>query len=209
MKCIADSVLGSIRYLFLLVALGCSPAFATVIALVNDQGMITGATGVNVGGSLFDVEFLEGSCNGLFGGCDPGNFTFRTESDARLAAQALVDQVFGAPANSLGSETALSLGCDPLLGCNSRIPVTTDTFSGELAVGTIIALEVRGPRNMFQSTGNLSFVRATTVTQAEGTAGSNFVVFTPATAVPAPAALPLLGAALIALAWFRPRKVQT
>lgn len=38
--------------------------------LVNDDGILTGANGVNVGGTFFDVRFATGTCIELFSGCD-------------------------------------------------------------------------------------------------------------------------------------------
>ena len=41
-------------------------------------GQLVGATNVDVGGTFYDVTFVEGSCNTLFNGCDPSEFTFTT-----------------------------------------------------------------------------------------------------------------------------------
>ena len=60
--------------------------------VVMSGGQLMGATGVNVGGMFYNVEFVEGTCNGLFAGCT--DFAFTTQSDASVAAQALLDQVF-------------------------------------------------------------------------------------------------------------------
>ncbi|MEP4338162.1 MAG: VPLPA-CTERM sorting domain-containing protein [Roseobacter sp.] len=50
---------------------------------------------MNVGGTLYDVTFREGTCIALFDGCDEASdFTFTTRSDADAASQALLDQVF-------------------------------------------------------------------------------------------------------------------
>ena len=54
-----------------------------------------GASGVDVGGILYDVEFLDGTCIAMFNGCDDASdFTFGNEGDAQIASQALMDQVF-------------------------------------------------------------------------------------------------------------------
>ncbi len=40
-------------------------------------GILHGASGVDVGGTLYDVEFLDGTCIVLFNGCDQSSdFTF-------------------------------------------------------------------------------------------------------------------------------------
>ena len=59
---------------------------------VDGAGILTGATDVDVGGSLYDVYFMDGSCNSLFNGCT--EFTFTDHASAGLASQALLDQVF-------------------------------------------------------------------------------------------------------------------
>ena len=57
-------------------------------------GQLHGATGVDVGGTLYDVVFLDGSCISVYGTCEQSSFTFNSESDATIASQALIDQVF-------------------------------------------------------------------------------------------------------------------
>jgi hypothetical protein len=46
------------------------PAHAAAILLVDSNGLLTGATGVNVGRKLYNVEFVDGTCRDLFGFCD-------------------------------------------------------------------------------------------------------------------------------------------
>ncbi len=63
--------------------------------LVNGAGQLTGATDVTVLGSIYDVEFVDGTCFELFDGCDAvSDFDFTTEASARSASQSLLDQVF-------------------------------------------------------------------------------------------------------------------
>ena len=58
-------------------------------------GQLLGATGVDVGGSLYDVSFVDGTCVDIFNGCDAtSDFTFNSQSQALAASQALLDQVF-------------------------------------------------------------------------------------------------------------------
>jgi hypothetical protein len=104
--------------------------FATVapaaVQLVNGSGILTGATGVNVSGTLYDVSFLEGSCQSLYSGCDASaDFTFQTSANAQTAAQALLDQVFlDTLAGSFDSNPGLTFGCEAgnsILGCSADI----------------------------------------------------------------------------------------
>ena len=91
--------------------LACAASAATLI--VNDSGILTGATGVNVGGTLYDVTFVDGTCIALFEGCDSVNdFDFTTEADAVAASQALLDQIFlDAAQGEFDSDPGLTSGC--------------------------------------------------------------------------------------------------
>lgn len=57
-------------------------------------GILTGATGVNVGGTLYSVSFQDGTCAELFSGCDSDADFLFNQVTGNLAAQALLDQVF-------------------------------------------------------------------------------------------------------------------
>ena len=47
------------------------------------DGTLRGATGVEVAGSVYDVEFVEGSCSSLFAGCDEdSDFLFTDRATA-------------------------------------------------------------------------------------------------------------------------------
>ena len=82
---------------------------ASAATLVVSGGQLMGATGVEVNGASYDVEFVEGSCNSLFNNCT--DFTFTTSSTSQDASQALLDQVFigvydTSPALTNGIETS-------------------------------------------------------------------------------------------------------
>ena len=68
---------------FLVLLALASPADAATL-LVNGSGILLGAEGVNVGGTLYDVEFVDGTCIALFDGCDlaADDFTFTTQAAA-------------------------------------------------------------------------------------------------------------------------------
>lgn len=85
-----------------------SPALAAS-QVVNGSGKLTGATGVTVGAGTYDVEFVEGSCSAVFGGCDSlSDFTFQNQTDARAAAQALLDQVL---TGAFDNDYTMTFGC--------------------------------------------------------------------------------------------------
>src|SRR6476646_4971763 len=71
------------------------PTSVSATTQIVSGGKLTGATSVDVNGTLYDVEFLDGSCITVFGGCDSvSDLAFNTDGDASAAAQALLDQVF-------------------------------------------------------------------------------------------------------------------
>jgi len=83
--------------------LGLSMVFTSAHALTLQvaDGKLTGAEGVLVEGSLYDVKFLDGTCSTVFGSeCSgSGSFVFNSATSALSAATALINQVF-APTNS-------------------------------------------------------------------------------------------------------------
>lgn len=72
-----------------------SGAHAAAVLNVADNGRLDGASGVDVGGVRYDVQFVEGSCIDVFSGCDAtADFAFLDPDTAYLAASALLEQVF-------------------------------------------------------------------------------------------------------------------
>ena len=68
---------------------------AQAVTLNVVGGQLMGASGVDVGGTLYDVEFLDGTCIAVFNGCDGvSDFTFQDSASAALASQSLMEQVF-------------------------------------------------------------------------------------------------------------------
>ena len=69
---------------------------AMPVLQVDGSGQLTGATGVDVGGILYDVEFRDGTCISIFSTCDNPvtDFTFQSLPQANNASTALKDQVF-------------------------------------------------------------------------------------------------------------------
>ncbi len=77
------------------------------------NGILTGATGVEVGGELYNVEFRDGSCVGLFSQCDAAaDFVFQSSVTASAASRALLDSVLvDGPSGMFDSIAALTRGC--------------------------------------------------------------------------------------------------
>lgn len=106
-------------FLFAITCLAATVAAAAPVLQIGADNRIVGATGVEVGGALYDVEFLDGDCSALFSGCDATiDFLFQTEADATAASQALLDTVFvsGDPAFielQYDLFPGLTSGCNP------------------------------------------------------------------------------------------------
>ena len=83
------------RKVALLIGLVLMASGAQAVTLNVVGGQLMGASGVDVGGTLYNVEFLDGTCIDLYSGCDENtDFTIDSEASALLASQALLDQVF-------------------------------------------------------------------------------------------------------------------
>ena len=138
---------GSLRlFAACLASLFASPLSAATV-IINGSGQLTGATGVNVSGTFYDVSFVEGTCVAQFNGCDNlTDFTFTSPSDALAAAQALLDQVLvdGAP-GLFDSLYPLTFGCalNVFEECDVAIPYQKDVGLSTL-VDTAVASNVVG-----------------------------------------------------------------
>ncbi|QGN56545.1 PEPxxWA-CTERM sorting domain-containing protein [Novosphingobium sp. Gsoil 351] len=95
-----------------LAVLGLSTPSAAAVQLVSG-GKLTGANGVDVGGALYDVTFAEGTCAGVFGGCNElSDITFTSLTAANAASQALLDQVFlDSDLGQFDSDFSRTFGC--------------------------------------------------------------------------------------------------
>jgi hypothetical protein len=117
-------ILASIRSIALALALIVIAPGARAATLNVVGGQLFGASNVDVGGTLYDVTFADGSCVGLFSGCDSNSdFTFQTSALATAASQALLDQVLmDGPVLYFNSNPELTNGCTATLVCNIETP---------------------------------------------------------------------------------------
>lgn len=92
---------------------------AMPIRQVNVNGILTGAKNVDVGGKLFDVAFVDGTCIDVFSGCDSNE-----DFAIRGSFGALLDQVFvDTPIGNFGSHPGLISGCGDLEICFLLVPI--------------------------------------------------------------------------------------
>jgi hypothetical protein len=97
-------------------------------------GQLVGASDVNVGGGLYDVEFVDGKCLDLFNGCDSAaDFTFNNGTDALLASQALLNEVLLDGSSGLfDAIPSLTMGCDDPSVCSLLTPFAVDAVAVQL-----------------------------------------------------------------------------
>ncbi len=158
-------------------------------------GQLLGARNVSILGSLYDVEFKDGTCADLFGGCDEASdFTFTTVARATAAAQALLDQVFLDGIDLFDTEPALTVGCASPLRCNTLVPYELLAEDGLFNLATAVN---------FPGLDEVRFGNGPTDTDLTLIPELTFAVFSPASlapeAIPEPASITLLFAGLLAL----------
>jgi hypothetical protein len=112
---------------FIVLLLTGSGASAATLNVVG--GQLLGASGVDVGGTLYTVEFLQDSCIALYDGCDsPSDFTFPTPGEALSASLALLDQVFiDGVSGNFDSVPSLTVGCENYARCDAFTPYRRDS----------------------------------------------------------------------------------
>jgi hypothetical protein len=121
-------------------------AIATPVLEVDSGGLLVGAQGIEVGGAVYDVEFVEGSCDTVFGGCDPANFAFTSFADAVAAAEALLAQVFDPPNTAFDADPNLTFGCGTgVVLCSIFTPYETFTNTVGDAVRLVRSLNHAAP----------------------------------------------------------------
>jgi hypothetical protein len=167
-------------------------------------GKLTGAKGVDVGGTLYDVEFLDGTCIAVFSGCDAtADFTFTTPAGAAAASQALLDQVFlDVPAGNFDSDPSLTQGCGNPIICvidtPNLLPATGVVSSSASTNFNSVGPDPVGGSlfSIFLDTGDLNAVTWARWSPAVQSASE-------------PGTIAILGAGLLALVMTRRRRTQT
>lgn len=164
-----------------------SPANAATLNVVG--GQLIGASGVNVGGNLYDIEFINGRCTTLFDGCNSAaDFTFSDAGSATVASQALLDQVFlDGVSGSFDSIPNLTNGCTSSFACNALTPFATD--------GTAVTL-ASARNNAGANVDVTTFASLSTSGSTTAVGTQVYVIWTP---IPEPGTALLMGMGLLAM----------
>jgi hypothetical protein len=163
---------------------------ASAATLVVSGGQLLGASDVDVNGTLYDVEFLDGTCVALFGGCDEvSDFTFHTEYDARDASRALLNEVFiDGVEGPFDTRAELTFGCNDTTMCNAVTPY-----------GLVVRNTIMVFRAVNHNTETQDLITANTTGKKLDYATYSSSVYAVWTVVPEPGTGLLVGLGLVAL----------
>ena len=193
----------------LVAALSMTAGVASAASLTVEDGQLTGATGVDVGGVLYDGTFIDGTCIAVFDGCDAASdLNFQTEAQARLAVQALLDQAFvNGPEGAFDDDPSISSSSVGaafvpfLFEAGSYDPILDVTTAASVNVIQASNRDPSFPDNIFQR------VRVQADRDLGGQESFVYAKFTAQVAeVPVPASLPALALGLGALGWIGRRR---
>jgi len=161
------------------------------------EGQLLGASDVIVDGSLYDVEFLGGTCIVLFNGCDDASdFTFQSQAAAISASQALLDQVFlDGASGSFDSGPQLSLGCSDSTVCHVLTPHGFTVFNpGIILTSDVLNYSLLTPDND-------EILTKDVVVTFDLATSTNFTYAVWSSPVPEPSTALLMGFGLTGLSW--------
>ena len=176
---------------------------------VNGDGQLLGATGVDVGGTLWDVVFSDGEWDYSSGTGLPAS----TKEEADLFSQALLGQVLlDSSLGQFDSDPETANGCFNLNVCIFYTPYFVDGVNTYFSLAfnqspsTTLEDFVRDVPGILGLTGD--FGDATNWTLGVWTLSSSEPPPEPPTSVPEPGTLALLGIGLFSMSLIRRRRTQ-
>lgn len=178
--------------LFLLICV--APTYATPVLIV-ESGQLMGANNIEVNGNLYDVEFVNGSCQALYNGCDDNSdFLFTNGLDYWSAMTALNETVL---INDFDTNPNLTNGID-LFGRTGYIVLPYSVSFG--------FIEVIKLGNGIQEYDDIVHFDTWTPDLDTNQYGHHVYAVFSAASVPTPATLTLVGLGLAGLGFIRRRK---
>jgi len=186
------------------------PLASNGATLTVNNGMLMGATGVDVNGILFDVEFLDGTCAELYNGCDENtDFPFTNPADLNdtvlitAAVTALFEKVLiDSPSGAFDSFPIFINGCVLAGACQVNTPLfvgASTEFIPAFGAFNDIAVEQGNTTNLDRIIEGSVYFNSNPLPLSPSTDASVFAVWSPTTVVPVPAALWLFLSGILGL----------
>jgi len=179
---------------------------AQALTLDIQNGILFGASDVDVHGKLYDVQFVDGSCNDLFNGCDPASFTFQHSVFADQASDALLTQVLqDTGSGNFDTNPTLIHGCETSTNDLCIVATPFDSFTVNLSLMSLAYNYVIESQDQI-----LSDFAISNSSSMEGLTYGVYAVWSPVpdTTAPEPATLTCLGIGLIAMGAISRRRKQ-
>ena len=190
----------------LFITLWASSSQAAILNVVG--GELFGASDVEVGGLLYDVEFIDGTCIALFGDCDElSDFPFSTALEAGAASLALLDQVFiDGLLGDFESNLKLINGCEE--SATPKCEAITPYDFSPIDPGIILYSAAINIPIGTSGSDNDAAVIGRLMSDSSGTFGATsvYAIWSPVTSVPEPAGIALFGIGLLGMMFTRRRK---